>query len=84
MNPLYGKALLFLGLLLTIVIRIPHDKRSSATKVLKDCKTLLEKALLGGVAVGVMILPLLAIFTPALSIADYDLSISFLLSARFF
>jgi protein-S-isoprenylcysteine O-methyltransferase Ste14 len=55
MNPLYGKALLFLGLLLTIVIRIPHDKKSSVTKVLKDRKTSLEKALLGGVAVGVMI-----------------------------
>jgi protein-S-isoprenylcysteine O-methyltransferase Ste14 len=72
MNPLYGKVLILIGLVLTILIRIPHDKRNAEVKVEKDYKTGLEKALLILVAIGVMLLPVVAIFTPILSFADYE------------
>ncbi len=82
MNPLYGKALLFLGLIVTIVIRIPYDKRSASTKVEADFKTAREKLLLAVVAIGVMLLPLVFIFTPFLSFADHELEpVSFWLGA---
>jgi protein-S-isoprenylcysteine O-methyltransferase Ste14 len=71
-NPLYGKALLFIGLVLTILIRVPHDKKSATTKISKDYQTPREKILLAGVAIGVMLLPLLGMFTPILSFADYE------------
>jgi protein-S-isoprenylcysteine O-methyltransferase Ste14 len=73
MNPLYGKILIVVGLILTVVIRIPHDKRNAEIKVEKDYKTDLEKMLLALVAIGVILLPIISVFTSVLSFADYPL-----------
>lgn len=70
-SPLDGKTLLFLGLVATIAIRIPYDKRSSLMKVTTSHRTLRENVLLFLVALGVLLAPLVAIFTPLLSFADY-------------
>ncbi len=73
-NPNYGKLVILAGLIITVLIRIPHDKRNARIKIEGDYKSGLEKVLLGIVAIGVMVLPLIAILTPALSFADYGLS----------
>lgn len=70
-SPLDGKTLLFLGLVATIAIRIPYDKKSSLMKVTTSHRTLRENVLLFLVALGVLLAPLVAIFTPLLSFADY-------------
>jgi protein-S-isoprenylcysteine O-methyltransferase Ste14 len=58
------------------VIRSPHEKRNKANQIVTDNKGRLEKILLGLVFLGMMILPLLYIFTGWLSFANYDLPVS--------
>lgn len=70
-SPLDGKTLLFLGLVATIAIRIPYDKKSSLMKVTTSHRTPRENVLLVLIASGVLLAPLVAIFTPLLSFADY-------------
>lgn len=74
MNPIYGKALIIFGLVLTIIIRVPHENKKAKIKVVKSHKTPLETALIAIIAIGMMLLPVLAIFTPLLAFADYSLS----------
>lgn len=73
MNPFYGKLIISLGLLITILIRIPYDKKTSELKIDVSKKNHLETFLLILVALGVMLLPLISILTPAFSFADYEL-----------
>ena len=71
LNLWYGKILLLAGLIITILIRIPHDKKSQETKVAQNRKGSLEKFLLVLMGIGTMLLPLLFIATPLLSFANY-------------
>ena len=65
-----GYAIVLIG---TFVIRYPHEKRNRSNTIRVDKKHTLEKILLGLVFLGMMIIPLIYIFTSWLSFADYVL-----------
>lgn len=69
----YGSALFFAALLASIAIRAPHDRRSKALAVVDDRRGRLEIALLAGMAVAVLVLPLLYVGTSLLGFADHPL-----------
>jgi protein-S-isoprenylcysteine O-methyltransferase Ste14 len=73
MNPWFGEALFLVGIASTIIIRAPHGGRSSKVAVVESRRGPLEIALLALMWITGMILPLVAIFTPFLSFADYPL-----------
>lgn len=84
MNLWFGKLTLLAGLITTIAIRVPHDKRSGTVKVAENRKGKLEILLLVLMGIGTMILPILFIATPLLSFADYPLyPMTFLLGVIF-
>ena len=60
----------------TFIIRYPHQKQSKSNQIRTDKKEALEKTLLGLVFLGMMIVPLIYIFSNALSFADYTLPVS--------
>ncbi|MEM6805487.1 MAG: protein-S-isoprenylcysteine O-methyltransferase [Bacteroidota bacterium] len=57
----------------TGIIRYPFSKKQKENKISQDNKTPLEKTLLAGASLGMLILPLLYVFTPFLSFADYEI-----------
>jgi protein-S-isoprenylcysteine O-methyltransferase Ste14 len=73
MNPWFGEALFLVGIASTIIIRAPHGGRSSKVAVVESRRGPLEVALLALMWITGVILPLVAIFTPLLSFADYPL-----------
>ena len=73
MNPWFGKAMFLVGIASTIIIRAPHGGRSRKVTVVESRKSPLDIALLALMWIAGMILPLVAIFTPLLSFADYPL-----------
>jgi protein-S-isoprenylcysteine O-methyltransferase Ste14 len=73
MNPWFGEALFLVGIASTIIIRAPHGGRSSKVAVVESRRGPLEIALLALMWITGVILPLVAIFTPFLSFADYPL-----------
>lgn len=73
MNPWFGKALFLVSIVSTMIIRAPHGGRSRKVAVVESRKGGLEIALLALMWIAAMILPLIAIFTPLLSFADYPL-----------
>ena len=68
-----GYGIVILG---TFIIRHPHQKRNKSNQIRTDKKEALEKALLGLVFLGMMIVPLIYIFSNILSFADYTLPVS--------
>ncbi|MEM9525965.1 MAG: protein-S-isoprenylcysteine O-methyltransferase [Bacteroidota bacterium] len=75
MNPLLLKIGFFVIVVGTGIIRYPHEKRNKANQVTTDKKKGLEQLLLFFVFLGMMILPMLYIFTSWLSFADYQLPV---------
>jgi protein-S-isoprenylcysteine O-methyltransferase Ste14 len=73
MNPWLPKATYLLSLAAMAVIRAPHIKRSMQRKVVSSRNDALDKALVAGVGVGLLLGPLLWVATPALAFADYGL-----------
>jgi protein-S-isoprenylcysteine O-methyltransferase Ste14 len=73
MDPWFGKALMLVSIASTIIIRAPHGGRSRKVAVVESRQGPLETALLALMWIVGMILPLVAIFTPLLSFADYPL-----------
>lgn len=72
-NPLILKIMYVAFVVGTVVIRWPHQQRNKDNQIIKDEKTPLEKGLLFGVWLGMMLLPVVYIFTPLLSLANYTL-----------
>ncbi len=60
-----------IGFVSAFVIRSPHQRESKKNNVAIDRKTAQEKVLLAVVTIGMVVLPLLYVFSPWLSIADY-------------
>lgn len=58
---------------MTGVIRYPHEKRQKKNEIIGGKKAGLENILLAGAFLGMMILPLLYVFTPLFEFADYQL-----------
>jgi protein-S-isoprenylcysteine O-methyltransferase Ste14 len=73
MNSWFGKALVLFGIVSTIVIRAPHGKRHGKIKIVESRRGALEIGLLAFMWITMLILPILAIFTPIFSLADYRL-----------
>ena len=73
MNPWFGFGVFIAGTALSVVIRVPHDRRSQETKVTQSRKGTLEIALLAAMALGLLILPVVAMATSWLAFADYPL-----------
>src|SRR5260370_19276930 len=73
MNPWIGKAAFLVGMLVSIAIRVPHDKRSKGIKIAESRKGALEKLLLALMAITGGIFPLMFMLSPLLSFADYPL-----------
>jgi protein-S-isoprenylcysteine O-methyltransferase Ste14 len=78
-NPWFGNAVFILGVILSILIRAPHDKVRLQTKVIETRRTGLEVFLITAVLVSGIMLPVLA-FMPWLEFANYPLTLpSFIL-----
>ncbi|MDE3164211.1 MAG: isoprenylcysteine carboxylmethyltransferase family protein [Acidobacteriota bacterium] len=73
MNPWFGNAVFLTGILVLMIIRGPHGRRSGKVKIVESRKGRLELALLAMMWIATMILPLIAIATPLLSFAEYRL-----------
>jgi protein-S-isoprenylcysteine O-methyltransferase Ste14 len=73
MEPIVLKVIYGLAIVASIIIRRPHEQRNKQNKIVEDQKSILEKVLLLIVWVGMMILPLIYIFTDLLNFADYAL-----------
>ena len=73
MSPWIGIVTFFGALISSIAIRVPHDRRSRSAKVVHSRKGPLEAVLLGAVALGGGVLPLLFAATPLLAFADHGL-----------
>ncbi|MEM9338023.1 MAG: protein-S-isoprenylcysteine O-methyltransferase [Bacteroidota bacterium] len=76
MEPLALKIIYGIFMLASFIIRMPHERRNKANKIIDDYKSTLEKTLLFIVYIGMMILPLLYVFTGVLSFADYELPLA--------
>lgn len=62
-----------IGFIMTFIIRLPYWWLARSTRVVVDRKTVRERILLALLSVGIGALPLVYIFTPWLSFADYRL-----------
>jgi protein-S-isoprenylcysteine O-methyltransferase Ste14 len=72
MNPWYAKAVVLAASIAMVLIRAPHGNRSRKVKVVKSRKGPLEVVLLTLAWISFFI-PLLWVFTPLFSFADYPL-----------
>jgi len=68
------KTLYFLGLLAEMLIRFPHERQRRQTRMVVDRVSGLERLLVGLVAVGLFLLPVVYVSTSWLNWADYRLS----------
>src|SRR5260370_34004125 len=73
MNPWIGKIVFLVGLLVSVLIRVPHDKRSKGVRIAESRKGALEKLLLTLMAITGGVFPLMFMLSPLLSFADYPL-----------
>ncbi|MEM0939930.1 MAG: protein-S-isoprenylcysteine O-methyltransferase [Bacteroidota bacterium] len=64
-------------MVINYIIRRPHEQKNKKNKIIDDQKSFQEKLLLFLVFVGMMILPLIYVFTGLFSFADYQLSLPF-------
>ena len=62
-----------IGVLITTLIRLPYWWRARTHRIVVDRKTATEKSLLALLSVGIGVLPLVAVTTPALNFANYRL-----------
>lgn len=70
MDPRIGHALLLLGVVTMVAIRAPHDRRRTAAGFRAPHVTPLEAAVLTLLTLGLIVLPLIAVFSPWLRFAD--------------
>lgn len=73
MDPLIIKIIVVAFWIFSFSIRIPHARQNKSNKIVKSPRTNQEKALLAGAFLGMMLLPILFVFTPVLGFADYDI-----------
>ena len=74
MDPLLAKIIFVFGVVIAnFVIRTPHIKAHHRLPVRSNRKTRLDTSLFLGVSVGGFLLPLLYVFTPLFSFADYSI-----------
>lgn len=64
-------------MVINYIVRRPHEQKNKKNKIIDDQKSFQEKLLLFLVFVGMMLLPLIYVFTGLFSFADYQLSLPF-------
>ena len=72
MNPWFAKAIIILGSIVMVIIRVPHGSRSRKVKVVKNRKGPLEVVLLTLAWLGFLV-PLIWVASPVFAVADYAL-----------
>jgi protein-S-isoprenylcysteine O-methyltransferase Ste14 len=75
MDTLTLKIIFSIGMIASFVIRLPHHHRNKKNKIIDMRKTKMEQVLLLSVFLGMLVIPLLYVFSPLLSFADYSLPI---------
>ncbi|MCH8149128.1 MAG: isoprenylcysteine carboxylmethyltransferase family protein [Planctomycetes bacterium] len=73
MNPWYGKSAVIVSLVVYIIIRAPHGRRSMKVPIAEDRKGGLEIGLLIGAWLGTTIVPVVWITTSLFAVAEYTL-----------
>ncbi|WP_299523585.1 protein-S-isoprenylcysteine O-methyltransferase [Winogradskyella sp.] len=76
MEPIFLKIGYGIILLGTSIIRYPHGRRNKANQIITNRKENLEKLLLGLTFLGMMIIPLIYMFTHLFAFANYNLPVS--------
>ena len=75
MEPIVLKIIYGVFMVIYGIIRRPHEKRNKANKVVNNQKDILEKVTLFLVMIGMMLLPLIYIFSSLFGFADYQLTL---------
>lgn len=75
MDTLILKVVFTVFLLLCMVVRYPHARRNKNNHIISDRKTRQERVLLGGAFLGMMVFPMLYVFTGLFEFANYTLPI---------
>lgn len=73
MDTLTLKILFMIGFVSAFAIRSPYQRENKKNEVSVNRKTVQERILLALVFIGMVILPLVYVFSPWLSVADYNL-----------
>ena len=68
-------SIFLLYVVFTAIIRIPHQRRNKSNKITNSQISVLEKVLLFAVWLGMMVLPMLYIFSPWISFVDFEIPI---------
>ncbi len=68
------KAVYFAGILIEMAVRIPYDRQRRRIRKIDQRVSATERGLLGGLLLGMFVLPLVYSVTPWLNFADYRLS----------
>jgi protein-S-isoprenylcysteine O-methyltransferase Ste14 len=64
----------FLGIVGEILIRFPHERKRREQRIVVEDATAREQAVLGSLAIGILLIPLVYALTPFLKRADYSVS----------
>ena len=75
MNPLTLKIIFTIGIVLSLVIRIPYQREQQKNIIIDDRKTAQEKGSLFLIFVGMLLLPFIYVLFPWLNFANYSLPI---------
>jgi len=67
------KIIYFTALVIMPIIRAPFSRQTKTNQIVDSRKTILEIFLLSLMSVGMLVIPLIYVFTPLLSFADYQL-----------
>lgn len=67
------KIIYFTGLMIMLIIRLIYRWRNKTNQIVDSRKKTLEKLLLSSAFVGMLVIPLIYVFTPLLNSADYQL-----------
>lgn len=73
MSPAVGIITLFVGFIISVAIRAPFESRSKKVATIKDHRDGLEIFLLLMMSVGLVVVPLVYVFTDVFSFADHPL-----------
>lgn len=73
MNTLALKIIFTIGVVMSVVIRVPYQRETQNNIIIDDCKTPEEKIILLLISVGMLLLPFTYVLSPWLNFANYRL-----------
>lgn len=75
MDTVILKIIFIVGLVVSTIIRTPHQRVNQQNVIVDDRKTTQEKGLLFFVLLGMFVLPMIYVLTPWFKVADYSLPV---------